>query len=123
MAIQQTEEKTKCAHPACQCIVATDEQYCSQLYRDAGGGTIGISCYCEHPRVHSDSEHRRLANVALDSSSLSNKSFLAGKRRMLLDGYDEVDFTLLPRIEFAQCSSFGPAALILRFQGIVDVAI
>jgi len=29
MAIQQAEEKTKCAHPACQCIVATGEQYCS----------------------------------------------------------------------------------------------
>jgi len=31
MAIQQTEKQTKCAHPACQCTVANDEQYCSQL--------------------------------------------------------------------------------------------
>jgi hypothetical protein len=48
MAIQQTEKQTKCAHPACQCTVATDEPYCSQLCQDAGGDEIEISSDCGH---------------------------------------------------------------------------
>jgi hypothetical protein len=49
MAIQQTDEQTKCAHPACLCTVTSDEEYCSQLCRDAGREEIEISCDCGHP--------------------------------------------------------------------------
>ena len=45
MADKKTQ---KCAHPACQCLVAKDEKYCSTYCHDAGD-TTEISCNCDHP--------------------------------------------------------------------------
>jgi hypothetical protein len=38
----------KCAHPSCRCQV-TDDKYCSQLCKDAGGDEVEIACDCGHP--------------------------------------------------------------------------
>jgi hypothetical protein len=38
----------KCAHPSCRCHV-TDDKYCSQLCKDAGGDEVEIACDCGHP--------------------------------------------------------------------------
>jgi len=65
--------------------------------------------------VRSDSKHRRRTDVGTPTlSSLPDNGFPRDNHRMLLDGYDEVDFPLLPRIAVAKCPSFGPVALILR---------
>jgi hypothetical protein len=37
----------KCAHPACDCLAATDSKYCSEYCKDAGS-TMEISCDCGH---------------------------------------------------------------------------
>jgi len=42
------DEKKKCAHPACSCMVGHDSKYCSTYCEDAKG-TMEISCNCEHP--------------------------------------------------------------------------
>jgi hypothetical protein len=41
-------DKKKCAHPACQCVPAGDEKYCSQYCKDAGTEDVEISCDCGH---------------------------------------------------------------------------
>jgi hypothetical protein len=42
------KKTTKCAHPACQCLVSKDEKYCSAYCHDAAD-TVEISCNCDHP--------------------------------------------------------------------------
>jgi hypothetical protein len=39
----------KCQHLSCQCMVASDQKYCSQLCKDAGSDEIEIACDCGHP--------------------------------------------------------------------------
>lgn len=44
-------DTTKCAHPACKCIVAKGGQYgeyCSEHCREAKGSTE-LRCDCQHP--------------------------------------------------------------------------
>ncbi len=41
------ENRKKCAHPACNCMVDEDSKYCSPYCHDAGGKTE-ISCNCGH---------------------------------------------------------------------------
>lgn len=41
-------ELKKCAHPTCNCIAPEGEKYCSQYCQDAGG-TLELSCNCNHP--------------------------------------------------------------------------
>jgi len=43
-----SNESRKCAHPACKCMVASDQKYCGQLCRDAGSDEIEIACECGH---------------------------------------------------------------------------
>ena len=38
----------KCAHPACDCPVDSEDKYCSTYCHDAGN-TTEISCNCGHP--------------------------------------------------------------------------
>ncbi len=42
------EQVQKCAHPACNCTVASGEKYCSTYCHDAGGKTE-LMCNCGHP--------------------------------------------------------------------------
>jgi len=42
------QKPKKCAHPACQCTVSDDDEYCSQQCEDAGD-EVEISCDCGHP--------------------------------------------------------------------------
>lgn len=37
----------KCGHPACNCMVAEEDRYCSPYCHDAAG-TTEISCNCGH---------------------------------------------------------------------------
>jgi len=39
----------KCQHPSCQCVIASDQKYCSQLCKDAGSDEVEIACDCGHP--------------------------------------------------------------------------
>jgi len=41
------EDLRKCEHPACHCVVEHGAKYCSQYCKDAGG-TIELSCNCQH---------------------------------------------------------------------------
>ena len=41
-------ETKKCAHPACGCIAADHQKYCSQTCQDAKNLTE-LSCQCDHP--------------------------------------------------------------------------
>jgi hypothetical protein len=41
------EEKKKCHHPACSCMVDKSENYCSAYCKDAGK-TTEIACNCGH---------------------------------------------------------------------------
>jgi hypothetical protein len=43
-----TNTMRKCAHPACDCEVTSDDKYCSTYCQDAGD-TMEISCNCGHP--------------------------------------------------------------------------
>jgi hypothetical protein len=38
----------KCAHPACTCSVAKEDEYCSVYCEDAGKEEVEISCDCKH---------------------------------------------------------------------------
>jgi hypothetical protein len=42
-----SKEQKRCDHPACECIVSKDTDYCSQSCEDAGDMTE-ISCNCGH---------------------------------------------------------------------------
>jgi len=46
-ACVMAEEKKKCAHPACNCLVEKGKKYCSDYCLDAAG-TLEISCNCHH---------------------------------------------------------------------------
>jgi hypothetical protein len=39
---------TKCARPACNCVPATGQKYCSETCSDARGVTE-LTCQCQHP--------------------------------------------------------------------------
>jgi metallothionein len=41
-------EVKKCAHPACSCIPAEKQKYCSEVCEDAKGMTE-LACQCDHP--------------------------------------------------------------------------
>lgn len=38
----------KCAHPACNCVPAKGQEFCSEVCRSAKGMTE-ITCQCQHP--------------------------------------------------------------------------
>jgi len=42
-----SREAKKCHHPACNCTVEGNNDYCSQYCKDAGK-TMEISCNCGH---------------------------------------------------------------------------
>jgi hypothetical protein len=46
-ASTMAEEKKKCAHPACNCLVEHGKKYCSDYCHDTAG-RIEISCNCRH---------------------------------------------------------------------------
>jgi len=48
------EEKKKCAHPACNCLVEKGKKYCSDYCHDAAG-TMEISCNCHHAECETGS--------------------------------------------------------------------
>jgi hypothetical protein len=39
---------TKCAHPACNCVLTYGTEYCSAPCADASGMTE-LACQCDHP--------------------------------------------------------------------------
>lgn len=39
---------TKCAHPACNCVLVDGQQYCSETCADAKSVTE-LACQCQHP--------------------------------------------------------------------------
>ena len=41
-------DENKCDHPACNCVVGDDDDYCSEYCENAGDITE-IACGCEHP--------------------------------------------------------------------------
>ena len=41
-------ETKKCAHPACNCVVADKSKYCSEKCEDAKK-MIELACQCDHP--------------------------------------------------------------------------
>ncbi len=43
-----SDEKKKCAHPACLCAAPPHSSYCSQYCEDAKD-TMELSCNCGHP--------------------------------------------------------------------------
>jgi hypothetical protein len=43
------EQKKKCAHPSCSCLVEKGKKYCSDYCHDARG-TMELSCNCRHPQ-------------------------------------------------------------------------
>jgi hypothetical protein len=38
----------QCAHPACSCMVAEADEFCSKYCEDAGREEVEISCDCGH---------------------------------------------------------------------------
>lgn len=42
-----SDQKKKCAHPACICMVDSDKKYCSEYCHDSGKKTE-IACNCHH---------------------------------------------------------------------------
>lgn len=43
-----TDKKVqKCAHPGCECPVATGSKYCSD-YCESSGSRVSIACNCGH---------------------------------------------------------------------------
>ncbi len=49
-------ENSKCAHPACNCIPADGESFCSPYCHDAGD-TVELSCNCGHPGCAEEMTH------------------------------------------------------------------
>ena len=44
------DDNNKCAHDACSCMVADDQEYCSEHCEDAvDQDIVEISCDCGHP--------------------------------------------------------------------------
>lgn len=43
-----TTDTNKCKHPACNCPVDEDSEYCSPYCKDAGD-KMELSCNCGHP--------------------------------------------------------------------------
>jgi hypothetical protein len=41
------DQKKKCAHPACNCLVEQNQKYCSDYCHDSGS-KIEIACNCHH---------------------------------------------------------------------------
>jgi len=39
----------KCAHPACICVPAEGEKFCSEYCKNAGANETEIACDCGHP--------------------------------------------------------------------------
>lgn len=41
----------ECSHPSCRCQIVSlsDDEYCSELCRDAGADEAEIGCDCGHP--------------------------------------------------------------------------
>ncbi len=48
-----TEEKDKCAHPACACLRTKDSKYCSPYCEDAKD-TTELACGCGHAGCGTD---------------------------------------------------------------------
>jgi hypothetical protein len=42
------ENKNRCAHPSCMCLVEKGKKYCSDYCHDARR-TMELSCNCRHP--------------------------------------------------------------------------
>lgn len=51
------DEKSKCAHPACNCSAPADGKYCSAYCNDAGD-TLELSCNCGHEGCAEELTHR-----------------------------------------------------------------
>jgi hypothetical protein len=43
-----TEKVRSCAHPACQCEVSEEAEFCGEYCKDAGKHDLEISCDCGH---------------------------------------------------------------------------
>jgi hypothetical protein len=49
-------DQQKCAHPACNCITANADKYCSPYCHDAAG-TTELACNCGHPGCGEELTH------------------------------------------------------------------
>jgi hypothetical protein len=41
-------EKIKCGHLPCRCLVQTGDKYCGLACKEAGSNQVEIACQCDH---------------------------------------------------------------------------
>jgi hypothetical protein len=64
METVMSEEEKLCAHIPCQCVVGSDEKYCSQACEDAGSSDVEIACECGHESCVVEDVEEEEENVA-----------------------------------------------------------
>lgn len=43
-----TNERVKCGHLPCRCLVEAGDKYCGQPCKEAGSKEVEIACQCDH---------------------------------------------------------------------------